>query len=261
MNSSDKIKAWVLNRANWKSVKDVQFEMAVLPWGATEPHNLHLPFGTDNLQSEIIASKSAEIAWAKGCKVMVLPTIPLGVQNPGQIDLPFCLHTKPSTQLAILHDLLWSLNRQNINRLVIVNSHGGNDFKSIIRELQPQFPKMFIGVIDWFRLSECLEFFTSPGDHAGEMETSIMQYLFPELVLPLKEAGTGESRDFSLDGLVSKLVWTPRNWSEITKDTGVGDPSVATPEKGEAFFKYLTERISDFFVDISNKEPQDIYNK
>ena len=260
MNHSDKIQPWILNRSNWKSVKEVQYEIAILPWGATEPHNYHLPYGTDTLQSEIIASKAAELAWGQGCKVMVLPSIPLGVQNQGQMDLPFCLHTKPSTQLAILRDLLWSLNRQNIPRLVILNSHGGNDFKSLIRELQPQFPKMFIGVIDWFRLPECMEFFDSPGDHAGEMETSIMQHYFPGLVLPLKEAGTGNTREFSLEGLQSKLVWTPRNWTEITEDTGVGDPRAATPEKGERFFKYLTERIGEFLIELAKVEPGDIYN-
>nr|NQU94115.1 creatininase family protein [Bacteroidota bacterium] len=61
---------------------------------------------------------------------MLLPEIPLGVQNPGQYDIPFCIHTKPSTQLKILEDIIWSLNRQNINKLIIINSHGGNDFKS-----------------------------------------------------------------------------------------------------------------------------------
>ena len=259
MNHSDKIQPWVLNQSNWKSVKEVQYEIAILPWGATEPHNYHLPYGTDTLQSEIIASKAAELAWEQRCKIMVLPSIPLGVQNSGQMDLPFCLHTKPSTQLAILHDLLWSLNRQNIPRLVILNSHGGNDFKSLIRELQPQFPKMFIGVIDWFRLPECVEFFDSPGDHAGEMETSIMQYCFSNLVLPLKEAGTGKARGFSLEGLQTKLAWTPRNWTEITEDTGVGDPTAATPEKGKLFFKYLTERIGEFLVELTKVEPGDIY--
>jgi creatinine amidohydrolase len=259
MTNSNKINPWVLNHTSWKSVKEVQFEMAVLPWGATEPHNLHLPYGTDNLQAEAIALKAAEIAWKKGCKVMVLPTIPLGVQNSGQMDLPFCLHTKPSTQLAILQDILWALNRQNISRLVILNSHGGNDFRSMIRELQPQFPNMFIGVIDWFKIPECNDFFETPGDHAGEMETSIMQYCFPDLVLPLNEAGTGNAKGFSLEGLQSKLAWTPRNWTKITEDTGVGNPSAANSEKGELFFNYLTERIGEFLVELSAVKTDDIY--
>jgi creatinine amidohydrolase len=74
--------------------------------GATEPHNYHLPYGTDSLETAKIAEEAAEKAWKKGAKIMVLPTIPLGVQNPGQIDLPFCLHTKPSTQTLIFKDIV-----------------------------------------------------------------------------------------------------------------------------------------------------------
>lgn len=260
MNKSDKIKPWILNQCNWKQVQKITYEVAVIPWGATEPHNLHLPYGTDTLQSEVIADKAAELAWENNCKVMVLPAIPLGVQNPGQIDMPFCLHSKPSTQMAILNDLLWSLSRQQIYKIVILNSHGGNDFRSIVRELQPQYPEIFIGVIDWFKLPECQEFFDSPGDHAGEMETSIMQHCFPNLVLPLEEAGSGKARDFSLDGLKSKLAWTPRNWTEISEDTGVGNPSAATPEKGKKYFDFLTSKIAKFIEELCHVNPKEIYN-
>ena len=44
----------------WKEVKDEKYEAAVLPWGATEPHNLHLPYGTDSILSYEIACRSVE---------------------------------------------------------------------------------------------------------------------------------------------------------------------------------------------------------
>ncbi|WP_215224948.1 creatininase family protein [Echinicola shivajiensis] len=254
------MKKYILNQANWGSLKEEKFEMAILPWGATEPHNFHLPYGTDSLQSEKIAELSTSKAYDKGVKAMVLPGIPLGVQNPGQIDYPFCLNASASTQLAILKDILGSLSRQGIRKLVIINSHGGNDFKPLIRELQPLFDDFFIGVIDWFKAMDNSQYFDEPGDHAGEMETSIMQYLFPDYVLPLNLAGNGESIGFKLKGLKDKLVWTPRNWDMVSKDTGVGNPTLASAEKGKIFLEILTDNISDFMIELNTVDPQDIYD-
>ena len=100
------MKPFILEQTNWKQVKNLKYEVAVLPWGATEPHNYHLPYGTDSLETAKIAEEAAGKAWEKGAKIMVLPAIPLGVQNPGQINLPFCLHTKPTTQILIFKDIV-----------------------------------------------------------------------------------------------------------------------------------------------------------
>ena len=251
-------KPYILNHTNWGTVKQEKYDIAVLPWGATEPHNLHLPYGTDTLQSTDISVGAAEIAWAKGAKVMVLPAIPLGVQNPGQIELPFCLNTRPSTQKIILEDILVSLQRQNIHKLLIVNSHGGNDFKTLIRELQPQFPDFFIGVIDWFKLKGCQAFFDEPGDHAGEMETSLMQFLYPDMT-KLKDAGEGESTGFRLKSMKAGFIWTPRNWSKVSMDTGIGNPKMSTPEKGKQCYEFITQLIADALVELSEVNPRDIY--
>ena len=258
MKKNDKMKPYILNSTNWGTVKSEKYEVAILPWGATEPHNLHLPYGTDTLQSTDISEGAAKIAWEKDAKCMVLPAIPLGVQNPGQIELPFCLNTRPSTQKLILEDILISLRTQSIRKLLIVNSHGGNDFKTIIRELQPQFLDMFIGVIDWFKLSECHAFFDEAGDHAGEMETSLMQYLYPNLI-DLNMAGDGSSSGFALESLRSKLIWTPRNWSRVSVDTGIGNPEKSTIEKGEKCYKYICNRIAEGLVELATTDTENIY--
>src|SRR5207253_4390722 len=74
---------FVLAETNWKVVKDTPIEVAILPWGATEPHNFHLPYGTDVYETMVIAERAAELAWKKGAKVVTLPTVPFGV-NTGQ---------------------------------------------------------------------------------------------------------------------------------------------------------------------------------
>ena len=54
---------YVLAESNWKAVKDTPFEVAILPWGATEPHNYHLPYSTDNYETGALAERAAEVAW------------------------------------------------------------------------------------------------------------------------------------------------------------------------------------------------------
>ena len=80
------IRPYILAETNWNHLKDENIELAVLPWGATEAHNYHLPYGTDNYQAENMVEAAGKIAWEKGKKVIILPTIPYGV-NTGQKDI------------------------------------------------------------------------------------------------------------------------------------------------------------------------------
>ena len=86
-----KPRPFILAETNWKSVKETKFDVAVLPWGATEAHNYHLPYATDSIQNEYVAALAAEKAWEKGAKVIVLPNVPFGV-NTGQLDVDLCIN-------------------------------------------------------------------------------------------------------------------------------------------------------------------------
>ena len=255
------MKPYILQQTNWSEIKDSVSEVALLPWGATEPHNYHLPYGTDSLETARIAEDAASVAWKSGCRVMVLPAVPFGVQNPGQLELPFCIPMRPSTQLMVLTDIVKALHSQGIKKLIIMNGHGGNDFKPLIRELQPDYPDMFLGLIEWFRLFENSDYFEEGGDHGGEMETSIMQYYFPELVQPLDKAGEGNSKKFKLKGLNNKTAWTPRNWNKVSDDTGIGNPKKASPEKGEKFLKAVTAEIASFIIELYHHKLENLYEE
>lgn len=253
------MKPYILEETNWKQIKNQKYDVAILPWGATEPHNYHLPYGTDSLETGKIAEEAAAIAWGKGAKVMVLPTIPLGVQNTGQIDVPFCLHTPPSTHTAILKDILTALNRQGIKKLVIMNGHGGNDFKSIVRELQPLFPEMLLTLVEWFKLFDPANYFEEDGDHANEMETSIIMHYFPHLVLPLEEAGKGHAKRHKLQSIRDNTAWAPRRWDKVSEDTGIGNPKKSSPAKGKVFVKDVCHRIAGYFVELAACDINDLY--
>lgn len=248
---------WILAETNWKAVAATKYNVAVLPWGATEAHNWHLPYATDVIQCDHVAAEAARLAWERGARVVVLPTVPFGVQT-GQLDIPLCLNLNPSTQAAILADLVHALAGQGIRRLVILNGHGGNDFRAIIRELQPRVD-LFLCAINWWNCVDPRPFFNVPGDHAGELETSVMMHVAPDLVLPLSEAGAGSERRFRIAGLREGWAWAPRKWTSISADTGVGDPRAATPQKGEAFFRAVTERIGEFLAELASADPEDLY--
>lgn len=244
------MRPYILAETNWKTLKEQKVEVAVLPWAATEAHNYHLPYATDIIEADAIAAEAGRIAWEKGAKVMIMPTIPFGV-NTGQADIKLDINLNPSTQLAILADIIEVLNRQGIYKLLLLNSHGGNDFKPLLRELGLRYPKMFLVTSSWFKAVDKYAFFEEPGDHADEMETSLLLYLRPELVLPLEEAGEGKENKSKIKGIREGWAWSERKWSMVTADTGIGNPKKSSKEKGEKFFKAATEKMAELLIDMA----------
>ena len=252
------MKPYILAETNWKTIKDQEIELAVLPWGATEAHNYHLPFSTDNVMVQWVASEAAQVAWDRGARLIVLPTIPFGV-NTGQMDIRLNINMNPGTQFAILNDVIDVLNRHEIYKFLILNGHGGNDFKQMIRELGLKFPRMFICTCNWYQSFDNSDFFENSGGHADEMETSVMQYIAPEMVLPLNEAGSGKGKKFKINALNEKWAWAERKWTKVTVDTGIGDPSKASPEKGEKCYKEVIKKISNMMVELSKADINNMY--
>ena len=249
---------YILSETPWKTIQDQQYTMAILPWGATEAHNYHLPFGSDSIETEFIARKSAQKAWEKGVHAVVLPVIPFGV-NTGQLDIYMTMSMNPTTQLKILEDILVNLSNHGISKLIVFNGHGGNDFKFMIRELQPKYPEIFMVQLNWYEVVPLDQFFDETGDHANEMETSILMYIVPDLVLPLKEAGPGKAKVPRFNARKEGWVWFPRAWTQVTRDTGIGNPKKATAQKGEKYLEVITDKIADFLAELETTKPEEIY--
>jgi len=249
---------YILSEISWKSVQSQKYDIVVLPWGATEAHNYHLPYGTDIIESEYIARVAAGKAWEQGTRVVILPAIPFGV-NTSQLDIFMTMNMNPSTQMKILEDVLDSLTIHGVGKLVIFNGHGGNDFKIMIRELQPRYPDIFIVQLNWYEVVPLESFFEAGGDHANEMETSVMMHIVPDLVLPLNEAGSGKALGFKFDARKEGWVWFPRAWTKVTQDTGIGNPAKATAEKGRKYLEVITDKIAAFFTDLAVTPADEIY--
>lgn len=244
-----------ITTAKWGEVqKTERYDAAILPWGATEPHNGHLPYCTDVLSSQAIAFEVSKSLKDKGINVMVLPGVPFGSQNPGQNDLPFCIHTSQTTQEAILRDIVRSLNHQGIKKLLIINGHGGNSFKGFIRDLAIDFPDFVIASSEWFTFIPRKGYFDAEiDDHAGEQETSVMMHYYPDLV-KMEYASNGATKPFNIDGLNRKVAWIPRHWAKVSTNTGIGDPSKATAEKGKIYADAVVGKYVELIKDLCTKD-------
>ena len=248
---------WILAESTWRTVDATPYDVAILPWGATEAHNYHLPYATDTIQCDLLAAESARIAWERGAKVVVLPTVPFGV-NTGQLDIKLCLNMNPSTQALLLADLVHALEVQGIRKLILLNGHGGNDFRQMIRELSTR-TGVFIATVNWWKIGDASEIFTDLGDHAGELETSVMMHVAPELVRPLGEAGDGRERRWKIAGLREGWAWSPRQWTKVSADTGTGNPALASAEKGKRYAGIVTARIAELIIEVAGADTGDLY--
>lgn len=234
-------------------IRSQHWEVAVLPFGATEPHNLHMPYGTDTIQAEIIGRRACEWAYQRGAKVLLLPAMPFGV-NTNHLEVPggLALSVTPTTILKLLTDLVESLERQGVPKLVLLNGHGGNELKPLIRELHHR-TKMFLCLCDWYRMAvdQYRGLFEQPGEHADEVETSLGLAFFPELLM-MDQAGPGTAKPTRFEAINKGWISITRPWHLVSEDTGLGNPAAASADKGHRLMTILTERLGQFLLELAN---------
>jgi creatinine amidohydrolase len=260
-NAEVKVQPWKLAETNYGVVKQQGYEVAVLPLGATEPHNLHLPYGMDLFEGDLVGEKICESAFKRGGKVLLLPTVPYGTQT-NQRNFPLALNLNPSTLNAVISDLVDSLVGSGFRKIVLLNSHGGNDLKGLLRELYGRTPAHLF-LCNWWTIFSDLyhEIFEEPDDHAGEMETSLALAFWPELVARNPDgtlaADEGRKAPTRFDAVNCGWVSITRPWHLLTTNAGAGNPHKATAEKGRRLIEVLVERLAGFLVELSEAEVDD----
>ncbi len=252
------MRPYILAEVTYEYVKQNPYQVAVLPLGATEPHNLHLPYGTDWYEGTIVGEKICEAAHAQGAKVVLLPTIPYGTET-NMREFPLAMNVNPSTLFRIVTDLVESLAQSGVRKVVLLNSHGGNEMKPLLRELYGATSSQ-IFLCNWFHVINDVwsEIFEHAEDHAGEMETSFILNYLPHLVARRPDGSLQAD-----DGKVSKTrfeavnrgwVSITRPWHLLTTNSGSGYPHAANGEKAERMMKLLVERLGKFLVELSQEE-------
>ena len=249
------MRPWILAETNYSHTKASPYEVAVLPLGATEPHNLHLPYGTDVFEGTIIGEHICESAHRQGAKVVLLPTIPFGVETNLR-KLPLAINVNPATLNRYVADVIDSLAENGIRKIVLLNSHGGNELKPLLRELYGK-NDAHVFLCNWFRSigDKYGDIFEQPEDHAGEMETSFGLAYFPDLVLRNPDgqlaADEGRPREMCFKALNEGWVSITRPWHLLTTNAGAGNPHAASAEKGRQLMALLVERLAAFLVELS----------
>ena len=242
---------WRLDQLNYGQVKaNPAYEVAILPLGATEPHNLHLPYGTDTFQVDVITGRACALAHAKGARVLALPALPYGTET-NQMKFPLAMNLNPTTVARIITDLVDSLEQHGIWRFVLLNGHGGNDLKWVLRELH-QKTRVHLFLCNWFKVaSDVYEtIFDARDDHAGEMETSMGLAHFPQCVA-LEQADPGRVCASRFEAVNRGWVEITRPWHLLTTNSGAGDPRAASAAKGEKLTELVAERIGTFLAELA----------
>lgn len=240
-----------LNDLSLPQLREARPNVVIIPFGATEPHGHHLPYGTDVIETTAIAARACQLARESGAHVVTLPTIPFGVQTSQQ-TYPLAINLYPSTLNQILSDITESLDNSGIEKAVVLNGHGGNDFYMHLKELFGK-RQVFLVQVNWFAMCRDLqaELFAAGGDHANDMETSLVLHLSPHLV-DMRQAGPQSTAPFRLAGMRAGWARAPRPWEMYTEDSGAGDPRQASAEKGARFFEAVTHELASFLVELSS---------
>lgn len=249
------MRPWKLAETNYAYVKEHPFDVAVLPLGATEPHNLHLPYGTDTYEGDAVGEHICAAAHERGARVVLLPTLPYGPET-NQMAFPLAMNLNPSTVAAVVTDLVTALAQHGIRKVVLLNSHGGNDLKPLLRELYGRTPAHLF-LCNWYRVLADIEreIFSVADDHAGEMETSLILAYHPHLVARHADgslaADAGSVRATRFEAVNRGWVSITRPWHLLTTNSGAGNPHAASAEKGRRAMQHLVERLATFLVELA----------
>jgi creatinine amidohydrolase len=242
--------SWKLVELTYAQVRQQRFEVAVIPLGAVEPHNYHLPYGNDFLATTRIAELACEKAARLGASVVLLPGLPYGVDK-NLLAFPLTIHVSLFHLHGLLTDVLRSLERHQVPKAVLLNGHGGNTLKPSLREWYGDI-SVFVSVVDWWTVGhDCYaEIFACPDDHGGEMETSVALALYPELVR-MEWADATRPRTACIQAIREGWAQISRPWHALTSSSGTADPSRATAEKGWRYVTLVTDRIAQYLTELS----------
>ena len=249
------MRPWKLAETNYAYVKEHKFEVAVLPLGATEPHNLHLPLRHRHDRRGRRGRRDLRRGARAGRKVILLPTIPYGTET-NQLAYPLSMNVNPSTLAAVIRDLVESLARHGIRKIVLLNSHGGNDLKPVLRELFGQ-TTAHLFLCNW---SACWRTASAKSSTIRAITPARWKRRSswptgrswwparPKAGLAADDGATAETR---FEAVNRGWVSITRPWHLLTTNTGSGNPHPATAEKGRRMMERLVERLSKFLVELS----------
>lgn len=214
--------------------------VAVLPVGSFEQHGDHLPLATDTVIACVIAQRLAEAH-----DLFLLPPITFSCshEHEGLPGFPGTVSISASTLITIIDDIRASLARAGVDKLVLVNGHGGNYVLSNITQQANVCGRrvvLFPGRDDWNSVRQHADMETTGHDdmHAGELETSILLFAHPELVKPSYTTADHEASQRPYLLICGMAGYAPNGV--------IGRPSLATAAKGQSILDSLAASFADY---------------
>lgn len=232
----------------------------ILPVGSVEQHGDHLPVATDTFLASAVATAGAERV-AEDVPILVAPPVWAG-HSPHHLTFAGAVTGEFETLLTHLEEIADSALNNRFDALFLLNGHGGNTalIDAAVSRIGQQHPDREILGLTYFDLAA--EFIDDIRDsenggmaHGGEFETSLMAHLHPELVGDEMPA-TYWDEHYELgsqDLLVGGPLSVYRTFDEYSDSGAIGDPSLASAEKGEHLFERLLDSLADVLVDIHGK--------
>lgn len=255
---------WGDFKATEFSTIDPEATVAVLPVAAIEQHGPHLPVSTDatimhGMLDEVIARLPPDL------DIRILPVQAVGKSDehlyaPGTLTLP------PATLIDAWTELGASIARVGIKKLIVINSHGGNEeiIGIVTRNLRVRF-KMLAVKTSWERFGHPDGMFSElelrRGIHGGDVETSLMLHFRPDLV------DMGKAEDFASNVAEAEREFdllrhqSPHAFAWIATDLNpngvVGNAAAATAEKGRQTAAHMAEGFVRLLKDVCKAKPSD----
>jgi creatinine amidohydrolase len=232
--------------------------IAVLPLGAHEGHGPHLPFETDTLIAEGIAARLAAVLPAH-LPVTFLPAEPVGY-SPEHLDVPGTRSLGYAEAIERWLGIAEDLNRFGIRKLVLLNAHGGNSplMTIVATEARIRFDMLVVATA-WTRFGQP-DGWIAPEDkaidiHGGDIETSVMLALHPDLVRMDKAERFGSRQAEFAARFAHLRAYGPHafGWkmSDLNPQGVAGDASAATSEKGERLIAHAVHGLVALLEDVA----------
>jgi creatinine amidohydrolase len=225
------------------------------PIGAVEHHGGHLPLVTDALVADALAKAVA--SGEPDLDLLVLPTLWYGLSTE-HVWAPGTVSLSPSTLLALLDDIGASVARAGAKRLAFLNTHGGNThlLRVAAREIRARY-HLYTFLLQGYGPPEHGGPPPDPreeglGIHGSLAETSVVLHLRPDLVDMSRAersvpSWVNQNERLSFTG-GSEFAWL----SDDLSPTGVvGDPTLATPDKGREHFAAAAAHVARAIAEAS----------
>ena len=246
----------------WPEVKEAaaQGRVALVPVGSTEQHGYHLPTMTDIFLCYEVCKR---VAQRMPNDAVVLPPVNYGY-NEHHLDLPATIHIDYKPWIDFVLSICKSLVHHRFKKIIVVNGHGSNHMLAeIVARRTTLETDAICASVTYLSLArdELMKILEGESSHAGELETSLMFYLAPEMVDMTKAV-----KDISFqESNYIKYTWSPSNpsqgvvrfmdwWSRMSKTGVLGDPTKSTPEKGKKILEAIVEDLAGFVKEFKERE-------